>query len=413
VVFFGCLGLVVVLAAVPQLGLGFSAAGILAALMILVFGFLFVTVSSRLTGEVGSSSNPISGMTIATLLLTCLVFVMVGLRDVSAMLTALSIAAVVCIASSNGGTTSQDLKTGFLVGATPKFQQYGILIGTLASALVIGGTMLALNAGGTHFTKKGFRTGKVEVPADAPQQRVGQPYAAEDSATYRSVYIRKDEYEGVPAGWYLVNDAGQLTYRRDVPIKRDAKLMDTGDEAPERFRAPQPQLFALIIEGILGGNLEWALVIAGALIAVMIELMGVSALPVAVGMYLGLDTATPIFFGGLLRWVTDRLRGVSASEAETETSPGVLLASGYIAGGTLCGLLYGFFVMLANIGFAGMSPDLVKALNLSAYLGVDYTAAEAIAPKLVALAAFGILAIILLTVGGKKSAITNRTAGIL
>jgi putative OPT family oligopeptide transporter len=138
-VLFGCLGLVVVLAAVPQLGLGFNLEGILGSIMILVFGFLFVTVSSRLTGEVGSSSNPISGMTIATLLLTCLIFVLIGKNakeTPAVLLTAISIAAVVCIASSNGGTTSQDLKTGFLVGATPKYQQWGILIGTLTSALV-------------------------------------------------------------------------------------------------------------------------------------------------------------------------------------------------------------------------------------------------------------------------------------
>src|SRR5262249_56457062 len=96
-------------------------------------------------------------------------------------------------------------------------------------------------------------------------------------------------------------------------------------------KAPQPQLFALIIEGILGGKLEWTFVIIGALIAIAMELLRVSSLPVAVGMYLGLSTATPIFFGGLLRWLTDRLRGVGASEAETETSPGVLLSSGYIA----------------------------------------------------------------------------------
>src|SRR5205807_3998985 len=121
VVILGCLGLVIVLAAVPQLGLGLNLQGVLGAIMILQFGFLFVTVSSRLTGEVGSSSNPISGMTIATLLLTCLVFVLIARRDTSAMLTALSVAGVVCIASSNGGTTSQDLKTGFLVGATPKY----------------------------------------------------------------------------------------------------------------------------------------------------------------------------------------------------------------------------------------------------------------------------------------------------
>jgi putative OPT family oligopeptide transporter len=391
VVLFGSLGLVVVLAAVPQLGLGLSLEGILGALMILLFGFLFVTVSSRLTGEVGSSSNPISGMTIATLLLTCLVFVLVGRRDVSAMLTSLSVAAVVCIASSNGGTTSQDLKTGYLVGATPKYQQYAILIGALTSAVVIGGTMLALNAGGTHYTKKGFKNVVVAVPADAPRQQVGRPYEGQDDRTYRKVYLREAIPDAAPAGWYLVDDEGRLAYRIDVPIKREAKVMDNGEEAPDRFKAPQPQLFALIIQGILGGNLEWVLVGVGALVAVVMELLGISALPVAVGMYLGLSTATPIFFGGLLRWLTDRARGVSASEAETETSPGVLLASGYIAGGTLCGLLIGFLAMLAG-GF-------LKGLDVGQYLGPGYTGDESVYPKVVALGMFGVLAAVLLAIG--------------
>jgi putative OPT family oligopeptide transporter len=414
VVIFGSLGLVVALAAVPQLGLGLTVQGILGALMILLFGFLFVTVSSRLTGEVGSSSNPISGMTIATLLLTCLVFVLVGLTDIPEMLTALSIAAVVCIASSNGGTTSQDLKTGFLVGATPKYQQYGILIGTLTSAVVIGGTMLALNYGGTHYTKKGFPNAIVpesDVPADAARQKVGQPYAGKDDKEYRAVYLRKDNPQKAPPGWYLIDDGGRLTYRKDVPIKRDAKQMDNpdepdkaGDEAPERFKAPQPQLFALIIEGILQRDLEWGLVVAGALIAVMIELMGIGALPVAVGMYLGLSTATPIFIGGMLRWLTDRWRGVSASEAETETSPGVLLSSGYIAGGTLCGLLIGFLYMLAP-------RDFIKELNFGLLFGPAYNADGAVEPKLVALAAFAVLALILFRVGSAKTPVTNGESG--
>jgi putative OPT family oligopeptide transporter len=400
VVIFGSLALVIVLAAIPQLGLGLSLEGILGAFMILLFGFLFVTVSSRLTGEVGSSSNPISGMTIATLLLTCLIFVLVGRRDTMAMLTALSVAGVVCIASSNGGTTSQDLKTGFLVGATPKYQQYAILVGTLTSALVIGVTMLLLNAGGTHYTKKGFPNLQVQVPADAPQQQVGQPYTGQDEKMYRTVYLSEGQYEGVPRGWYLVDGEGRLTYRIDVPIKREAKRMDNGEEAPEPFKAPQPQLFALIIEGILSGKLEWALVVTGVLIAVAIELMGIGALPVAVGMYLGLGTATPIFFGGVLRWITDRWRGVSASEAETETSPGVLLASGYIAGGTLCGLLYGFLVM-------GLPRASIDALKLGQYFGNEYGSGESVEAKLVSVAAFAILALIVLWVGKQRAPILD------
>jgi putative OPT family oligopeptide transporter len=397
VVIFGSLALVIALAAVPQLGLGFSLEGILGAVMILLFGFLFVTVSSRLTGEVGSSSNPISGMTIATLLLTCLIFVLVGKRDVSAMLTSLSVAAVVCIASSNGGTTSQDLKTGYLVGATPKYQQYAILIGALTSAVVIGGTMLALNSAYTHYTTEGFPKVVVRIPADAARQKVGQPYEGQDDRDYNVVSLRADEYEGVPEGWYLVDADGRLTYKMDVPIKRERKSMDNGVEAPDRFKAPQPQLFALIIEGILGGKLEWGLVVIGVLVAVAMELLGISSLPVAVGMYLGLSTATPIFLGGLLRWLTDRWRGVSASEAETETSPGVLLSSGYIAGGTLCGLLIGFLIML-------LPKNFFAALHLgSQYFGDAYGKGEIPSTKIVALVMFVILAAILLWVGTRKT----------
>jgi putative OPT family oligopeptide transporter len=397
VVVFGSLVLVVALAAVPQLGLGLSLEGILGAVMILLFGFLFVTVSSRLTGEVGSSSNPISGMTIATLLLTCLIFVLVGKRDAAAMLTSLSVAAVVCIASSNGGTTSQDLKTGFLVGATPKYQQFAILIGALTSAVVIGGTMLALNTAYTHYTREGFPKVTVPVPADAPRLKVGQPYEGKDDADYRVVALRAGERKDIPEGWYLVDAWGQLTYKMDVPIKRERKEMDNGAEAPDRFKAPQPQLFALIIEGILGGKLEWGLVVIGVLVAAVMELLGIAALPVAVGMYLGLSTATPIFAGGLLRWLTDRWRGVSASEAETETSPGVLLSSGYIAGGTLCGLLMGFLIML-------LPKPLLTALQLGgSYFGDAYAKGELPSAKIAALGMFLVLAAILLGVGARKT----------
>src|SRR5207249_9389999 len=162
------------------------------ALLILVFGFLFVTVSSRLTGEVGSSSNPCSGMTIATLLMTCLIFLVLGMTERKYMLMALSIAAVVCIASSNGGTTSQDLKTGFLVGATPRYQQIAITIGAVTSALVIGVTMLALNSAGVHYTTQGFPEKQIEVPADAPRQKVGRPYEDSDLNSYRVVHVVPD-----------------------------------------------------------------------------------------------------------------------------------------------------------------------------------------------------------------------------
>jgi putative OPT family oligopeptide transporter len=417
VVLFGSIALVAILAAVPQLGLGLSVEGILGAIMILVFGFLFVTVSSRLTGEVGSSSNPISGMTIATLLLTCLVFVLIGKtskNDPTVMLTALSVAAVVCIASSNGGTTSQDLKTGYLVGATPKYQQYAILIGALTSAVVIGGTLLLLNSLGTHYVKvsKEVHAVRLEVPSDAPREKPGKPYDKGDlldENEYAVVHVTdSDKYPGVKEGRYLVDDDGHPVYKTDIPIKRENEKMDDGADAPKAFDPPQPALFALIIKGILGGKLEWGLVILGVLIAVMLELAGVSSLPVAVGMYLGLGPAVPAFIGGTIRWITDRWRGVSASEAESETSPGVLLSSGYIAGGTLCGLIIGFFAIL---------PDSFNnAINLGQHFGfsaegkvADATKdfLESPTAKLLAVGMFFVLAAILLVIGSKKESLVE------
>jgi putative OPT family oligopeptide transporter len=140
---------------------------ILGAGLILVFGFLFVTVSSRLTGEIGSSSNPISGMTVATLLLTCLVFLAIGWTGPSYYVTALSVGGIVCVAASNGGTTSQDLKTGFLIGSTPRAQQIAILCGAFASALALGPILLALNEAATVY-----------VPL-----KVGAPHAASETVS--------------------------------------------------------------------------------------------------------------------------------------------------------------------------------------------------------------------------------------
>jgi putative OPT family oligopeptide transporter len=394
VVLFGSLGLVAALMFIPSLGLGLSPWGLLGALLILLFGFLFVTVSSRLTGEVGSSSNPISGMTIATLLMTCMIFLVLGMTERMYMLTALSIAAVVCIASSNGGTTSQDLKTGFLVGATPRYQQIAIGIGAVTSALIIGVTMLAMNAAGVHYTTKGFPDRQIAVPADAPREKVGRPYEGKDSNEYRVVHVVADQYPDVKPGRYLVDDQGHIKYRTDIPISRQEEKMDDGEMAPAKFSAPQPQLFQLIIEGILSRKLEWSLVIAGALIAISLELAGVSALPVAVGMYLPLGTTTPIFVGGALRWAAERARGKPASEAETETSPAVLLSSGYIAGGTLIGLVVNFFVF--------MPKKFNDLLDLGRHLG-DYAKKGADGPKIVALAMFAILCGVLLKVGFQKS----------
>ncbi len=355
----GIIALLLAIMVFPQLNLR---GNILGALLIVAFGFLFVTVSSRLTGEIGSSSNPISGMTVATLLLTCLMFLIIGWTAPPYFVTALSIGGIVCIAASNGGTTSQDLKTGFLVGATPKSQQIAILIGALASAVLLGPILLAMNQSGTVYVPVSeskdftFPPGFHFTP-DQYLQNGGQPkrdalrgsQAGTDTNSYYVVHKTTTEYG--PAGRYLVNDRGEPVYLADPGINGVYdKLPGTG-QSVVKFTAPKATLMSYIIKGILGGQLPWALVILGAMISITLELSGVSALAFAVGMYLPLSATSPIFVGGLVRWGVDRYlrakpenQNLSEDEmaAKTDQSPGVLLSSGYIAGATLAGVVYSF-----------------------------------------------------------------------
>lgn len=143
-VVLGSLVLVVIIAILPQFP-GTFPGTLMMSLLIIIFGFFFVTVSSRIVGLIGSSSNPISGMTIATIMATCIIFVAIGWRGDIYQSVALSVGALVCIAAANSGATSQDLKTGYIVGATPKYQQWGMIIGVVASSTVIGLTLLMLD----------------------------------------------------------------------------------------------------------------------------------------------------------------------------------------------------------------------------------------------------------------------------
>jgi putative OPT family oligopeptide transporter len=410
-------GIIVLVAAImifPQLNLQWN---ILGALLIIAFGFLFVTVSSRLTGEIGSSSNPISGMTVATLLLTTLIFLVVGWTGPTYFVTALSIGAIVCIAASNGGTTSQDLKTGFLVGATPKYQQIAILIGAGASALILGPILLSLNNASTVYVppttfeqiKKDVRqldpaasstlpaytgeakpsgggnyralnvaadeaegglkagdylvdeSGKVthkvsnNFPADlrldtagAVKEKLLGSQANADGAEYYSVH--KTETGAGPAGRYLVNDQGQAVYLVDPGINGTHKVRPDGSDVT-KFDAPKATLMSYIIKGVLDRKLPWGLVLLGVMIAIVLEMSGIPSLAFAVGVYLPLTSSAPIFIGGLVRYLVDRnLRKKLAHKnlteeqlvAEGDKSPGVLMASGYIAGGAIAGIVIAF-----------------------------------------------------------------------
>ena len=338
---------------------------LLGAILIIAFGFLFVTVSSRLTGEVGSSSNPISGMTVATLLLTCLAFLIIGWTLPPYYVTALSVGAIVCIASSNGGTTSQDLKTGFIVGATPKYQQIAILVGALASALLLGPMLLQLNQASTVYVPVAT-SADIKFPAEmraetseleqsggaAKRERAPVPG---DSNEY-SVWHNTRPERG-PEGRYLVNDQGVPVYLVDPGINGVVTKREDGSTV-DKFRAPKATLMSYIIKGILSHELPWGLVLLGVFIAVVLELAGIPSLAFAVGVYLPLATSAPIFVGGAVRWLVDKFtrrkfagRNLTEEQlvAEGDKSPGVLLASGYIAGGALAGVIYAFLNVNAGV----------------------------------------------------------------
>jgi len=332
VVGVGSLGLVIACALAPSLKIN-----ILGALLILVLGFLFVTVSSRLTGEVGSSSNPISGMTVATLLITSLVFLALGWVSAPYKVAALSIAAIVCIAISNGGTTSQDLKTGYLLGATPSRQQIAILVGSLSSALVLGFVILKLNDAGTIYAARSYK----ETFAQSEflgREKLRGPDARRDEGEYNVVRVR-DPRGDVPPGKYLVDEAGHIKYLEDPGINGQLNHRDNGELVKAKFSAPKPVLMSFIIEGIMSQTLPWGLVLIGVFISIVLELCGMSALAFAVGVYLPLSTSTPIMLGGIVRYVADKTAKKKVSEAEAESGPGVLFSSGLIAGASILGTI--------------------------------------------------------------------------
>jgi putative OPT family oligopeptide transporter len=371
----GSLLIVVVCALVPSFKIN-----VLGAVLILVLGFLFVTVSSRLTGEVGSSSNPISGMTVATLLITSLIFFALGWVTPPYKVAALSIAAVACIAISNGGTTSQDLKTGYLVGATPARQQIAILVGALASALVLGFVILKLNDAGTVFAARSYPNVRFsEADFSGDKERLRGADAGRDANVYNVVWLREPRGE-VPAGKYLVDDSGHIKYLEDPGINGKLDTRDNGEKVKSKFSAPKPVLMSFIIEGIMTQRLPWGLVLIGVFVSVVLELCGMSSLAFAVGVYLPLSTSTPIMLGGIVRYIADRTAKRNLSGAEAESGPGVLFASGLIAGASVIGTILAFlqlseptrnFLNSINVGgsIPGFATSNLVSLALFCALG--------------------------------------------
>lgn len=254
-------------------------------LLIVVFGFFFATVSSRMVGIVGSSNNPISGMIIATLLISTGILKASGITGYQGMASAICIGTIVSIVSAMAGDTSQDLKTGYIIGATPVKQQIGEILGAVISALAIAGIMYLLNSAW------GF--GSPELPA------------------------------------------------------------------------PQGTLMKLVVEGVMGGTLPWGLIFCGMGVAVVLEILRLPVLPFAVGLYLPIYLSTPIYIGGIIRWITEKFFFKDNPEKNRLcVDKGVLYCSGMIAGEGIIGILLAVF---AVIPFKGGS--LLSFIDLGIPLG--------------------------------------------
>jgi len=295
---------------------------LIAAAFVIVFGFLFVTVASRISGLIGNSSNPISGMTIATLMATCAVFLFVHWTANSYAVLALTIGGLVCIASAIAGATSQDLKTGFLVGATPMWQQIGLLIGVMVSSLAIGLTLILMNFGLAQYKPTKIALDIRDLPAGVERQQDNYPYQGKNY-----VLVNALGSHVVPDGKYLYD-----------PDTQEIEIQWVQGIGSEQAPAPQARLMATVISGILNQRLPWRLVFLGVFLVIAVELLGVRSLPFAVGSYLSIATTLAMFGGGVVRWLAEQ--GMERkSEAESEVSPGSLYASGLIAAGGVFGLL--------------------------------------------------------------------------
>jgi putative OPT family oligopeptide transporter len=311
-----------------------------AALLVVVFGFLFVTVSSRITGLIGSSSNPISGMAIATLMATCAMFLVMGWTATAFSALAITIGGVVCIASANAGNTSQDLKTGFLVGATPAKQQMALMVGVTVSVVAIGMTLGLMNAG-----LESFRPANISIDVQHPpigvseysgkfdRQTVPVSSTAGSANSQQSVQGMKlytaINSPTVPNGYYFYNPQSQ---KFEVQW-----IQGIGSDSAS---APQAQLMATVINGILQRRLPWGLILLGVFMVVAVELLGIRSLSFAVGFYLNIATTLAIFAGGVVRWLVEyRSRREGKAAEESEVSPGSLYSSGLIAAGGIVGLL--------------------------------------------------------------------------
>jgi len=264
-VMLGVLFVIIAIWMLPGTSLGFLGSAIA-----VLFGFFFVVVAARIVGIVGSSSSPVSGMTIATLLATCTILIYFGVEGTGGMVTAMSVGSIVCIAVCMSGDIAQDLKTGYLLGATPWKQQLTEFIGLVFPALAMGFTLYYLN----------------------------EVFGFVEGATGRDPLL-----------------------------------------------APQANVMAVVVQGIMNANLPWLPIIVGGMIAVAVELLGISSLPFAIGLYLPLSLSTPIMTGGIVAFAVKKYFK-NKEQFNRQNLRGILFASGLVAGDGVIGVIVAFMIGL-------------------------------------------------------------------
>jgi putative OPT family oligopeptide transporter len=357
VIFGGSLVMILIVWAVlaarinPDGGIG---GNLFASILVVIFGFLFVTVSARIVGIIGASANPISGMTIATLMLTALLFVAAGWTSGSYPAAALSVGGIVCIAAAVGGATSQSLKSGFLVGATPRSAEIAMIVGALTSVLVVGFTLVMLNRVYTQIEPRVIEN----VQLGAEMKVVGE--ATHEGKNYKVVNV---------IGSHTVRDG---RYYYDAAANR-IDFQERVGIGSEELPAPQAVLMSTVINGILRQSLPWSLVLLGAFIVVVMELCGVRSLAFAVGSYLPISTTAPIFCGGVVNWLLSKV----TKRQEGEVSSGALFAAGLIAGGSIGGLILAALVGFNLRGQVALGTKFWPGIASSSVVGILFFAALA------------------------------------
>ncbi|MBP1573620.1 MAG: oligopeptide transporter, OPT family [Oscillospiraceae bacterium] len=296
---------------------------LISAIIIIVFGFFFATVSSRMVGVVGSSNNPVSGMAIATLLIATMILKATGNIGTKGMICAITIGSIICIIAAIAGDSSQDLKTGYILGATPVKQQIAELIGVAASAAAIGAVLYLLS--------KAWGYGSSQLPA------------------------------------------------------------------------AQATLMKMVVEGVMEGNLPWALVFVGVFIAIVVEILGIPVLPFAVGLYLPIHLSTPIMVGGLVRLWVDKKKKISEDDRKREVENGILYSSGLIAGEGIIGILLAIFAIIPM----GKGTTLADKFDISSKLGLDPNVGN-----ILGLVFFGLLISTLIMFIKKKPKASAKTAKV-